>query len=265
MVSEEVFEILAEIMDRCDNALCNLPSNHPKHERYFYLFKKLSEIISDIVGRSDPLWWKEYTSRDKRANYWKVSYDIVKIRKLLERLPEDVKDEIENRLREIAASDILLSLGKEGVEEVVRELISHTQEEVRPVGRNEVFWEYKVKRDAAGYKLLVYPREELGVDVYTSGPSLRLKYKNSEILWPFYELRDLLRSSIKKEDERKLKIDVSISPLKGRIIISLGFPENVIEVSKEVLKALTDIITIEMKKIDKIQEELKDIATPRES
>lgn len=54
-VSKDVKKLLAEIVDRCDNSLCNIPSTHPKHRAMFDLFKELANVATSIAGEGGSL------------------------------------------------------------------------------------------------------------------------------------------------------------------------------------------------------------------
>jgi len=139
------------------------------------------------------------------------------------------------------------------------------------MGRNEVFWEYEIKKNSTeGYMIVLYPIEESGVSV--DSYYLKLKYKNSELLWGSYELKEFLETKLREAivDEavyEQLRDDISENE-GNKVIIRIGAlkdPKSLESTIKTVLSSLTEMILQEMEVIDKIQEELKDIATPKES
>ncbi|MCD6371734.1 MAG: hypothetical protein J7L39_03385, partial [Candidatus Aenigmarchaeota archaeon] len=105
-MDKKVKVLLAKIVDRCDNTLCNLPSTHPKHRKYFDLFKHLANIVSSLADEVGVLWWKEYT--DNRVNYDKVYYNVKIIRGILTQLPTEIREQIISNLKHHPGVDLIL-------------------------------------------------------------------------------------------------------------------------------------------------------------
>jgi hypothetical protein len=104
-VSPEVMKILAAIMDRLDNTLCNMS---PEDGRVGQL-AQLAERIDEAVGRPG-LWWKNYVPPEK-TDEEKVAYNLEQIRELKDDLPEDWKRKVDEVLFPLGPIEIIV--GKE--------------------------------------------------------------------------------------------------------------------------------------------------------
>jgi len=92
MKPEQMRKILAEIMDRVDNCLCNVSS---KDMRFVQLLA-LSEEIDKVAGELG-IWWKRYTPPEK-THERKVRYNLERIRELINRLPGELAEKIKRGL-----------------------------------------------------------------------------------------------------------------------------------------------------------------------
>jgi len=244
-VSREVKKLLAEIVDRCDNSLCNLPSAHPKHRAMFDLFKELANIAASIAGEGEVLWWKEYT--DNRVNYGKVFYNIKEIKKIMAQLPKDIREQIENSLSSRYKSDVILKDYEE--KELMKELIKEGGKEM---GDEELFWEYKLRKVGNTLDLNLYPREEWGISVI--GGSIFYKINGHEIR--------IDRPTIEKKLQEAVKSFKRCS-IYGEISLTFEDNPNIHEDVKKAMLKLNGILDEEREKVEKIEKELKGIATPQ--
>ncbi|MFA4668298.1 hypothetical protein QDY65_07240 [Pyrococcus kukulkanii] len=118
------------------------------------------------------------------------------------------------------------------------------------------------------YELKIYPREGLGVRICSKYPRLELIYKNSEIQWASDELLEIIKSKIEKDDIckdilNKLRVTIHTHP-DPHISVTLKHPNDLAKCTKLILEALTDLIFTEIEKIDKVNEEIKDLAQPKQ-
>ena len=245
-VSKDVKKLLAEIVDRCDNSLCNIPSTHPKHRAMFDLFKSLANIATSIAGEGGVLWWKEYT--DNKVNYGKVFYNIKEIKKIMAQLPEDIREQIENSLSSRYKSDVILKDYEE--KELMKELIKEGGKEM---GDEEIFWEYKVMISGNTLYLNLYPREEWGISVTGS-----IFYKING-----HEIR-IDKSTIEKKLQETVKSFKGCGVYSGEISLKFEDNPNIHEDVKKAMLKLNEILDEEREKVEKIEKELKGIATPKE-
>ncbi|MCD6188727.1 MAG: hypothetical protein J7J97_00810, partial [Thermococcus sp.] len=214
----------------------------------FDLFKELANIATSIAGETEVLWWKEYT--DNKVDYGKVFYNIKEIKKIMAQLPKDIREQIENSLSSRYRSDVILKDYEE--KELMKELI---KEGGREMGDEEIFWEYKVMISGNTLYLNLYPRGEWGIK--TDSYSNRIVYKING-----HEIT-IYKSTI------EMKLKEAAKSFKGCIIynekIALTFEDNPnihMHVKKAMLK-LNELIDEERKKVEKIEKELKGIATPK--
>jgi len=243
--SKDVKKLLAEIVDRCDNSLCNLPSTHPKHRAMFDLFKSLASITTSIAGESEVLWWKEYT--DNRVNYDKVFYNIKVIKEKMALLPRDIREQIENNISSRYKSDVILKDYEE--KELMKELI---KEEGKEMGDEEIFWEYELKKVDDTLYLHLYPREEWGISI-----TGKIYYKINECEIVIGEL------TINRELEGKIKSFKRVSIYGGEVVLEFKDNPNIHEDVKNAMLKLNEILHEGREKAEKIEKELKGIATPK--
>lgn len=248
-VSKDVKKLLAEIVDRCDNSLCNLPSTHPKHRAMFDLFKSLANIATSIAGEGGVLWWKEYT--DNKINYDKVFYNIREIKKIMAQLPENIREQIENSLSSRYKSDIILKDYEE--KELMKELIKEGGKEM---GGEEIFWEYKLKKSGDTLYLYLCPREGWGIRIEPGKIVCEVIHKHKIIVY---------ESTIEKKLQETVKSFKRCDMYyEGKIILVFEDKPNIHEDIKKAMLKLNEIINEEREKVEKIEKELKGIATPKE-
>ena len=247
-MNREVKKLLAVIVDRCDNALCHLPANHPKHRRYFDLFKELARIVTEIAGESDVLWWKEYT--ENRVNYWKIfDYNRPKIREALAKLPPEISIQIVEKLKQLPGNDILLM--DYGREELMKKVTSAGGEEIK---EEEIFWEFKLRRDWGIWRVELYPRPEwISFEEYARGAyEIVLDMEGNRAAISLSEIRDSIKQEIESFEDIFIR----------RNEIELRFKDNP-NIHEDIRNALLKINTIilEIKdRMGKIEKELCEIA-----
>ena len=250
-MDKQVKVLLAKIVDRCDNTLCNLPSTHPKHRKYFDLFKHLANITSSLAGEEEVLWWKEYTNN--RVNYDKVYYNVEIIGEVLTQLPTEIREQIISNLKHHPGADLIL--GEYTREDLMRKIVKEfSEKEVEEVKEEEIFWEYTVERLGGEFRVKLYPRREWGLKL--DFRKLILESDQHKMTIYDSEIKEQLKDTIKSFKEVDIFTDY--------IVLRFGDNPNIHEDIKNAILKLNGIINEEREKLENIKKALNGIAIPKE-
>ena len=132
----------------------------------------------------------------------------------------------------------------------MKELIKEGGKEM---GDEEIFWEYKVMISGNTLYLNLYPREEWGISVTGS-----IFYKING-----HEIR-IDKSTIEKKLKETVKSFKGCGVYSGQISLTFEDNPNIHEDVKKAMLKLNETINEEREKVEKIEKELKGIATPKE-
>ena len=252
MVDKHVKALLAKIVDRCDNTLCNLPSTHPKHRKYFDLFKRLATIATSIAGEENILWWKEYTNN--RANYDKVYYNVRVIGEILAQLPEEVRELILNRIESYPGADLILKEYKKEdlMKKIVKDLL---EKEVSEVEEEEIFWEYTIEKIAGIFRVRLYPRKEWGIYLKDTSQYIIYQIDNNKVEISSLEIKRMLKETAKSFEDIRISSDY--------ILLRFRDEPNMHEDIRKAILKLNGILNEEREKVEKIWKALEGVAIPK--